>query len=108
MSIIEFSPIALNDLQDIDEYILENWGEDTRLRILSKIISDIKQLEEFPLLGMDLGKKIYSTTDYRYIISENNYIFYRIEVDKIRIIRVLNERQNFIEILFRNSADNEG
>lgn len=31
---------------------------------------------------------------------EANYTFYRIEADKIKIVRILNEKQDFMNILF--------
>ncbi len=103
MSRIEYSPLALDDLISINDYIIENWGNNVADRKLMKIISDIKRLDEYPMLGVSLGKIIESTTEYRYIFTEKNYIFYHIELDKIRIIRVLNEKQDFIQQLFVDS-----
>lgn len=44
-------------------------------------------------------------TKYRYILSEKNYIFYYLEADKIRIVRVLNELQDYIQQLFGDSSE---
>ncbi|MDF2668864.1 MAG: hypothetical protein K0R67_1170, partial [Paenibacillus sp.] len=41
MSNIQYSPIALNDLQQIKDYISEQWGEHVAQKILKKITSDI-------------------------------------------------------------------
>ena len=38
--------------------------------------------------------------NHKYIVVEKNYVFYRIEEDYVRIIRVLNEREDFMRILF--------
>lgn len=100
MAKIEYSPMALEDLKEINEYVMINWGESVAKRILGKIISDIRRLEQYPALGVDLGNMIDVPTKYRYIFSEKNYIFYYLEADKVRIVRVLNEVQDYMEQLF--------
>lgn len=97
---LEYSPKALEDLQHIRDYIIANWGESIAKRILQKITADIRRLELYPLSGVDLGKIIEVPTDYRYLYTEKNYIFYHLEVDKVRVVRVLNEQQDYIQQLF--------
>ena len=101
---VEYSPKALDDLLHISDYITENWGEKVVKQKLKKITTDIRRLEQFPLSGVNLGKIIDVTTDYFYIFTEKNYVFYYLEIDKIRIIRVLNERQDYIKHLFGDSS----
>ena len=52
MSKVEYSPLALEDLKSINHYITDNWGEGVANRILKKIISDIRRLEQYPLSGV--------------------------------------------------------
>ena len=48
-------------------------------------------------------------TDYHYLVVKPNYIFYRIENDTVRIIRILNEKQDLLQILFGiSSISDEG
>lgn len=101
---VEYSPKALDDLLKISDYITENWGERIAKQKLKKITTDIRRLEQFPLSGVNLGKIIDVTTDYFYIFIEKNYVFYYLEKDKIRIIRVLNEKQDYITHLFGDSS----
>ncbi|MDT8718596.1 type II toxin-antitoxin system RelE/ParE family toxin [Clostridium sp. 19966] len=100
MTKVEYSPMALEDLKNIRDYILTNFGDNTAKQVLKKITSDIRKLEQYPVLGVDLGNIIDVPTEYRYIFSEKNYIFYHLEFDKIRIVRVLNEKQDYIKQLF--------
>ena len=100
--------MALEDLKQVNDYVTANWGESVAKRILENITSDIRRLEQYPALGVDLGKIIDMPTKYRYIFSEKNYVFYYMEIDKIRIVRVLNEKQNYIEKLFGISLDGIG
>ncbi|NCC82298.1 MAG: type II toxin-antitoxin system RelE/ParE family toxin [Clostridia bacterium] len=102
MQKIEYSIMALEDLESIKEKISLNNGNNTALKVLRKIIKDIKVLELFPFSGVNLGKLIDVSTDYRYIFIEKNYVFYRVENDKVKIIRIINERQDYIIQLFNN------
>lgn len=97
---VEYSPLALKDLQNLKIYISENWGEDISNKIFKRITTEIKNLEHYPSSGASLGKIINVQTDYRYIFTEKNYIFYRLESNKVKIIRVINEHQNYILKLF--------
>jgi plasmid stabilization system protein ParE len=104
---VEYSPKALEDLQDLNIYIAENWGTDVSNKILKKIVSSVRNLELYPSSGASLGKIINVETDYRYIFIEKNYVFYRLESSKIKIVRILNEHQDYILQLFDISSDAE-
>lgn len=97
---VEYSQQALEDLQCLKVYIATNWGDTVAKKILTKITSDIRMLEVYPVSGVDLGKAINIPTDYRYLFSEKNYVIYRLEFDRALIIRVLNEKQDFLQQLF--------
>lgn len=105
MAKIEFSPTAREDLILLKNYINSQWGEPSSKEILNKIISDVSRLENFPLSGTSLSKIIGVPTDFYYIFTEKNYVFYRIESDKIYIIRILNERQNYLIHLLDHTVE---
>ena len=107
MAKVEYSPAALVDLQRIRDYILANWGETVVQRIMKKITSDIRSLEQYAILGVGLGNIVDVPTEYRYLFSEKNYVFYHLEFDKVRIVRVLNEQQDFMQQLFGISSDSD-
>jgi len=100
MSRVEYSPLALEDLNRISDYITDTWGKKVGNGILKRITSDIRRLEQYPLSGVNLGNIIDVTTQYRYLFSEKNYIFYHLKLDRVRIIRILNENQDYIQHLF--------
>lgn len=87
-----------------DLYIInkkgDDFGDSIAVKVFKKMISDIRKLEEYPLLGVDLGKLIDVPSEYRYLLTEKNYIFYHIELDKIRVVRVLYEQQDYMTQLF--------
>ena len=102
---LRFAPRALDDLQGINERIAVQFGQEKAATVLKRVISDIRILESFPLAGLRLEDLIDYPTDYRYLVVRQNYVFYRIERDEtIRVIRILNEKQDFLEILFGISS----
>ena len=107
---ISFTPEAINDLEGIKEHIDEEFGQKKEKEILKAIMKDIKRLKRYPNTDIKLFERFDIETDYKCIYSHKNYVFYRPEEDTIRIIRVLNEKRDFLYILFgtRMSSDESG
>ena len=51
-------------------------------------------------MGEDLSETVKAGEGYRFLFCRKNYIFYRIEGDTVRIVRILNEKREFVRILF--------
>ncbi len=79
---VEYSPLALEDLKRIRDFISVNWGENTSQKIIKKIIADIRRLELYPMLGTDLGKVIEVSTEYRYLFSQKIMFFIKLNLIK--------------------------
>ena len=88
-------------------YLAQQFGIDKAKKGVKGITSTVRQLEHFPEEGPRLGELIDYPTDYRYLVVKPNYVFYRIEGDTVRIIRILSERQDFLQILFGISSISE-
>lgn len=97
MTEIVYSPEALEDLYSILYSFTSLYGKTEAKDVLRKNISDIRKLEQNPLLGKSLQKVLDVTIDYCYLISERNYIFYYYEFDRIHIVRILNEKKDYIQ-----------
>ena len=96
-----YTPKARNDLLQIKESIIEKFDdENLAKKILRKMTETVRQLITFPYLGQELSGITGIYTDYRCLFCEKNYVFYRIEADRVCVIRVLNERQDYMRILF--------
>lgn len=102
-----YAPKALDDLQGIKAYVARQFNEGRAKASVKEITSTAKQLEVFPGEGPCLEELIEYPTDYHYLVVKPNYIFYRIEGDTVRIIRILNEKQDFLQILFGISSISE-
>ncbi len=102
-----YTPKALEDLQGIKAYVAKQFDEDRAKACVREITSTAKQLEAFPGAGLCLETLIEYPTDYHYLVVKLNYVFYRVEGDSVKIIRILNEKQDFLQILFGISSISE-
>ena len=107
MSKLIYTPKALEDLQGIKTYITNQFGEGKAKACIKEITSTARQLELFPREGSRLEDLIEYPTDYHYLVIKPNYVFYRVEGDAVRVIRILNEKQDFLQILFGISSISE-
>ena len=99
---LEYSKEAINDLSEIRDYIsgvLKN--RTAAKRIVSMILSGCRALKQDPLSGFRLDSKIDAETDLRVLVCENWLAFYNVSPDAIVIVRVLDGRSDYINILFR-------
>ncbi len=97
---IEYSPASIHDLQQTKAYITGAFHADLATSVISKIMDRIDGLGDFPDMGISVSQRFGIDCDYFYLVANRNYVFYRQEGDCIKIIRILNERQDFMYILF--------
>ena len=102
-----YAPKALDDLQEVKAYVAKQFGGDKAKSCVKEITSTVRQLETFPEEGLSLEDLIEYPTDYHYLVVKPNYIFYRIDDDIVGIIRILNDKQDFLQILFGISSVSE-
>lgn len=50
--------------------------------------------------GGSLADLLGVESDYRYLYTEHNYVFYRVEQSSIKVVTILHEKQDFLQILF--------
>lgn len=85
----------------IRDTIEERWDNpELTVKVLRGITGMIRNLAVFPYMGIELRKCLDMPTEYRSLFYKQNYIFYRIEQDTVWIIRILNEKEDFMRILF--------
>ena len=98
---LKYTPKAKEDLQNVKHSVLEHCGsEEIAVKVLREITKTVRNLAVFPYMGTELVKITGVLTDYRSLFCRHNYIFYRIEENCILIIRILNEKQDYMRILF--------
>ena len=97
---LDYAPRAMDDLARMKDFITSRHGADVAQKSLRRITTSARRLERFPEEGPSLAGLINFSTDYRYLYVRPNYLFYRIEGNCVKIVRVLNEKQDIYNILF--------
>ena len=101
---INYSPEALQDLDDIGDYIaIELSNPQAALHILNNIIEDIALLANNPLMGANLSSITGIASDYRYLVVRKYLVFYRYSNGNIFVDRILYGRRNYLNILLGNA-----
>lgn len=105
---IKYTPEALDDLKNIKEYITCEFGSrELMVKILKEIMGAIRNLAVLPYMGVSVSDTTGIATEYRYLFCRKNYIFYRVDRENVYVIRILNERQDFMRILFGATDETE-
>jgi len=97
MNKLNYSPEAKNDLLN----------PEAAKNVASKITRRIRRLEQFAEIGTPLYSIINIETDYRFLVCGNYLAFYRIEKNRVNIIRVLYSKRDYSTILFGNLISDE-
>ena len=105
---IRLSPAALQDIQEIKEYITNVLCNPIAAdRTVKRIVNDYTLLETSPYMGPSLSSIVPVETDYRFLVSGNYIIFYKPDNEYVSIIRVLYGRRDYIKVLFGNICAEE-
>lgn len=83
------APAAKNDLKDIYQYGLRQWGQSQSESYLSTIKKQL--LTQQPLMGTERPELL---PDTRSLPVEGHTLFYRVTANRVEIIRVLHGRQD--------------
>ena len=106
---IVYSPASLADMFEIRDHIthkLHNSAAAAKLLIAIK--TRIEALKTSPLIGSPITADLTPETTYRFLLCGNYYNFYRTEEDCIKIVRIIYQRRDYIQILFgKNTTDKE-
>jgi toxin ParE1/3/4 len=85
------APAAKNDLKDIYQYGLRQWGQSQSESYLSTIKKQFWLLAQQSLMGTERPELLPNT---RSLPIESHTLFYRVAVNRVEIIRVLHGRQD--------------
>ena len=85
------APAAKNDLKDIYQYGLRQWGQAQSDSYLSVIQNKFWTLTQQPLIGVERPALL---PDIRSLPIHSHILFYRVIANHVEIIRVLHCRQD--------------
>ena len=96
---LSINPLVIADLKVIKDYIAEDNAEAAR-KTVDEIYKSFENLQQFPMLGADLSKRVSFKTDYKYLVHGNYIILYLVKKDCVEIYRVIDRYQDITSILF--------
>jgi toxin ParE1/3/4 len=85
------APAARNDLEEIYQYGLRQWGQAQSESYLATLKNQFWLLTQQPLMGTERTELLPGT---RSLPVESHTLFYRVTANKVEIIRVLHGRQD--------------
>jgi len=85
------APAAKDDLRNIYQYGLRQWGKTRSSKYLSRIKTQLWLLIRQPLMGTERPELL---PDTRSIPIESHTLFYRVTANRVEIIRILHGRQD--------------
>ena len=100
MKKVEFSLIVSQKLKDLRKDLTERFGAEVSRRSVKQIMDGAKSLGQFERKGVSVAAMYDIECDYRYLYVGHNYLFYRIETDRIIIVEMFDEREDFMWKLF--------
>ncbi len=100
---IYYSPESRRDLDDIWDYIVsELQNRSAAERVINRIIDAVDPLKNFAEMGTPLSSIADIGTDYRFLVSGNYMVFYRVQGNDVYIDRVLYGRIDYMSVLFKD------
>ena len=100
---IHYSPESRRDLDDIwDHIVLELQNRSAAERVIDRIMDAVDPLKNFAEMGTPLSSIADIGTDYRFLVSGNYMVFYRVQGNDVYIDRVLYGRSDYMSVLFKD------
>ena len=98
---LKFSPEALRDLDKIYDYISNTLNSPVAAdHTVNKILGKTDFLAENPEIGTQLFFENDLYSGYRYMVSDNYLVFYRISGDSVYVDRVIYGKRAYMKLLF--------
>jgi len=95
---IIWSPLADKDLDDILEYLAEEWNQEVIIRFLNKIDLVTDQIAKVPNQYPIINRKLQVR---KCVVTKQNTLFYRDIEKKIEILRLYDTRQDPKKLKFK-------
>lgn len=98
---LRYSPDALNDLDEIFDYIQnELQNPAAAQRTVTGILNAVEKLRDFPEMGSLLSSVTGIESDYRHLVCGSYIAFYRVDDANVFIDRILYGGRDDVRILF--------
>ena len=100
---IHYSSESRRDLDGIWDYIVSDLqNRSAAERVIDHIMDAVDPLKNFAEMGTPLSSIADIGTDYRFLVSGNYMVFYRVQDNDVYIDRVLYGRSDYMSVLFKD------
>ena len=100
---IHYSPESRYDLDDIWDYIVsELQNRSAAEHVINRIMDTVDHLKNFAEMGTPLSSIADVGTGYRFLVSGNYMVFYRVQDSNVYIDRVLYGQSDYMSVLFKD------
>lgn len=100
---IHYSPESRHDLDDIWDYIVsELQNRSAAEHVINRIMDTVDHLKNFAEMGTPLSSIVDVGTGYRFLVSGNYMVFFRVQGSDVYIDRVLHGRSDYMSVLFKD------
>ena len=107
MKKVEYSQTVKRKLKALRLRLTSEFGSAVSRKALKQITDAARGLENFAEKGVSVSSMYDIDCDYRYLYIGHNYLFYRIEKDKIVIVEMFDDREDFMYKLFGISSTSQ-
>ena len=100
---VKVTPQAAEDLLEIKNYI-ENELQNpiAAHNTVLNIVETYENLSTLAEAGNPVERYVPFPTDYKFVLANNYSIFYRIDGNIVRVIRIMYSKRDFVRILFED------
>lgn len=104
MKKLEYSQVVRRKLKALRVRLTDEFGSEAAGKALKRITDAARGLEDFAEKGVAVSSMYDIDCDYRYLYVGHNYLFYRIEENRIIIVEMFDDREDFMYKLFGISS----
>lgn len=106
---VRFTPQAVAGLEEIKRYISDDLSNpQAAADLVALVFEKIGTLASMPQTGARLRTDIPMLKGYRFIQCKNYLAFYRIEGNRVSVIRVLYARRDYLGLLDPDKTGDDG
>lgn len=103
---LRYTPEAMHDLHEIKRYISNVLQSPSAAKRIGRHILDTCAiLKNQPKAGASVESKTNEKTDLRFFIIAKYLIFYKVEKSTVSVARILDGRQDYLQLLFREPME---
>lgn len=103
MYTVKVTPQAAEDLLEIKKYI-ENELQNpiAAHNTVLNIVETYENLSTLAEASIPVERYVPFPTDYKFVLANNYSVFYRIDNNIVRVIRIMYSKRDFVRILFED------